>query len=111
MNTVDSLLLSITLSPENTTRTSIVDKRTLTIKEECCDDTMSVSYKVLSLDETQTDSDVTKSTEQTISVSSGYTIVSYGPINVRVQTYEALTLKTGRRSKFIPLEGDAAKKT
>jgi len=34
--------------------------------------------------------------------------VAYGPINVRIRRFVAPTLATGRRSKFMKLEGDAA---
>jgi len=34
--------------------------------------------------------------------------IAYGPINVRIRRFVAPTLETGRRSKFMKLEGDAA---
>jgi hypothetical protein len=34
--------------------------------------------------------------------------VTYGPINVKIRRFVAPTLATGRRSKFMKLEGDAA---
>ena len=39
-----------------------------------------------------------------------YTIVSYGPVSVRVSQRSTPTLQSGRRSKFLPLEGEAARK-
>jgi hypothetical protein len=42
------------------------------------------------------------------SKSTSPTTLAYGPINIKVRRFAAPTLATGRRSKFVKLEGDAA---
>jgi len=103
MNTVNSLLSKNNPSP-------ILNEQTLPIKEEYTDDVTAVSYDVISNDESKMNTIDKQSTEPKITPPRRYTIVSYGPINVKVKLHEAPTLKTGRRSRYIQLEGDEAKK-
>jgi hypothetical protein len=84
------------------------------IDQKCNDDPMSVSYHVISDDQLKTNIKTEiiddKPIEDSCPVPANYTNVSYGPITVRVWCRDRPTLKTGRRSKFLVLEGDEALK-
>lgn len=111
MSTVDSLLSSISLTSTDTSPSGVNHEPMITIKQEYCEDMMSVSYDIIPADDSNTNIDDTQETiDHQTCTSRSYTVVAYGPINVKVKLHESPTLKTGRRSKFIPLEGDAAKK-
>jgi hypothetical protein len=70
------------------------------------------SYRVISDDQLETniknEINDDKPIEHPCPESIPYMNVSYGPINVQVCSRKRPTLKTGRRSKFLVLEGNAA---
>ena len=72
----------------------------------------SVSYDIFSHDELKksinNDITCTRSSRRRPYIPKPFTVVSYGPINVRVIHADTPNLKTGRLSKFIPLEGEEA---
>ncbi len=86
--------------------------QTLLVKDEYSNEMMSMSYKVVSNDVSKVNENDAindkKSSKQLNRQRKKYRFVSYGPIAVRVNLYEVPTLKTGRRSKFLPLEGEEA---
>lgn len=101
MNIVDSLPSTISL-PSEYNPTPIRHK---SFKDnECRHCMMSISCDEL---KTNIKNDKTSIDHKHL-ISKRYSIVSYGPIDVKVCLYDVPTLKTGRRSKFLPLEGDAA---
>ncbi|UJR16254.1 hypothetical protein I4U23_003162 [Adineta vaga] len=88
--------------------------------DEYSDDLTAVSYRIITNNEFQTNNlrgitikeevDNVTTTETYPDNFKHYTVVSYGPIKVRVSTRSTPTLQSGRRSKFYPLEGEAARK-
>jgi len=113
MDVMDSPSSSVSSSLQDNSN-SIHNEQTLIVKEEYCDDVMAVSYDIISGDElsTNNNNDINdqKSIDYDSSTEKTYKTIAYGPIIVKVNLRNAPTLKTGRRSRFLPLEGDAAAK-
>jgi hypothetical protein len=113
MDVMDSPSSSVSSSLQDNSN-SIHNEQTLIVKEEYCDDVMAVSYNIISGDElsTNNNNDINdqKSIDYESSTEKTYKTIAYGPIVVKVNLRNAPTLKTGRRSRFLPLEGDAAAK-
>jgi len=113
MDVMDSPSSSVSSSLQDNSN-SIHNEQTLIVKEEYCDDVMAVSYDIISGDElsTNNNNDINdqKSVDYESSTEKTYKTIAYGPIVVKVNLRNAPTLKTGRRSRFLPLEGDAAAK-
>jgi hypothetical protein len=89
-----------------------------TFDEESTPSNDECSYSVVTVHETDSNmtnctlnsniDDQKKSDTNGPSKSQGIVAVAYGPITVRVRRFQPPTLATGRRSKFLQLEGDAA---
>jgi hypothetical protein len=118
MGVVGSLPLPVSQPILNNTHniTPILNEQTISSSEEYSNDMLSVSYNIISNENINNDITMNNTTNARRSrcpvhgSPKRYKTVSYGPINVRVNQYIVPTLKTGRRSKFTPLEGEAAVK-
>jgi len=113
MDIIDSPSSSVSSSLQDHS-TSMFNEQTFVIKEEYCDDVRAVSYDIISGDElnTNNNNDISdqKSSDHESNTEKAYKTIAYGPIIVKINLRDAPTLKTGRRSRFLPLEGDAAAK-
>jgi hypothetical protein len=117
MGVVGSLPSPVSLPSENNASHTqntipVLNEQTLPSDDEFSNDMMSVSYKIISNDESKAninyDIDHKRSARCNSRTSKQYTVVSYGPISVRLSHRSTPTLKNGRCSKFLPLEGEAA---
>ena len=99
--------------PSENRSDSIAFKEEPVIDEQYTDDT-SVSYEIIPNTDIKNDVTTSSPGETSADLNNNkpkrYKVVSYGPINVRVCLDETVTLKTGRRSKFVKLEGEDAKR-
>jgi hypothetical protein len=102
-------------SPPPTPSISVGNIKTL--YEESIPANDECSYCVMTMNETDSNTncslnsnidDQNKSTTHESCKQRHRATVSYGPITVRVRQFQPPTLATGRRSKFLQLEGDAA---
>jgi hypothetical protein len=108
MGVVGSLPSPVSL-PSEKDPFPILHEQTLPSNDEYSND-MVVSYDIIPRDKFKTNIIKNESTNDKTPLVKRYKTVSYGPLNVRVSLQDAPTLKTGRRSKFMQLEGDAAAK-
>ncbi|CAF0748633.1 unnamed protein product [Adineta steineri] len=99
---------------------NLINNEDLTLSsDDYSNDMLAVSYEIIQDDEVKPDiSDITVQHENKVKQvthpaqykEKQYTVVSYGPIKVRVSTRPTPTLQSGRRSKFAELDAEASAK-
>jgi hypothetical protein len=109
MNLVNGSLSSDNDASNSQTTTQMLNEQILPSNDDCSNDMISVSS-----DKSETninkDTQVKTYTRGCRYVAKPFTIVTYGPIKVRVINSATPNLNTGRRSKFTPLDDEEDKK-